>query len=74
MVPRQRHAEVVTTVAALALLIWLYLLLALGRFWHSEPELEPTAPVTAPPTPANPAAIRGIDCAMRPAVADPSAG
>ena len=26
-----------TTLAALALLIWLYLLLEHGRFWHSEP-------------------------------------
>jgi hopene-associated glycosyltransferase HpnB len=37
-----------TTLAALALLIWLYLLLAHGRFWHSEPELAPSRPDAAP--------------------------
>jgi hopene-associated glycosyltransferase HpnB len=37
-----------TTLAALALLIWLYLLLAHGRFWHSEPELTPSRPDAAP--------------------------
>jgi hopene-associated glycosyltransferase HpnB len=37
-----------TTLAALALLIWLYLLFAHGRFWHSEPELTPSRPDAAP--------------------------
>jgi hopene-associated glycosyltransferase HpnB len=37
-----------TTLAALALLIWLYLLLAHGRFWHSGPELTPSRPDAAP--------------------------
>lgn len=37
-----------TTLAALALLIWLYLLLAHGRFWHSEPELTASRPDAAP--------------------------
>jgi hopene-associated glycosyltransferase HpnB len=32
----------------LALLIWLYLLLAHGRFWHSGPELAPARPRAAP--------------------------
>jgi hypothetical protein len=41
----------VTTLTVLSLAIWLYLLLAHGRFWHSEPELTPvrstaTTPVT----------------------------
>jgi hopene-associated glycosyltransferase HpnB len=34
----------VTTLAALSLLIWLYLLLAHGRFWRSGPALEPARP------------------------------
>ena len=38
-----------TTLAALSLLIWLYLLLAHGRFWQSGPELAPARPVVAPP-------------------------
>ena len=38
-----------TTVAMLAMAIWLYLLLAHGRFWHSGPELAPAKPMTAPP-------------------------
>jgi hopene-associated glycosyltransferase HpnB len=38
-----------TTLAALSLLIWLYLLLAHGRFWHSGPELAPARPAVAPP-------------------------
>jgi hopene-associated glycosyltransferase HpnB len=38
-----------TTLAALALLIWLYLLLAHGRFWQSGPELAPSRPIAAPP-------------------------
>src|ERR1700684_629699 len=38
-----------TTLAVLSLLIWLYLLLAHGRFWHSGPELAPERPVAAPP-------------------------
>lgn len=38
-----------TTLAALSLLIWLYLLLAHGRFWHSGPELVPARPIRAPP-------------------------
>jgi hopene-associated glycosyltransferase HpnB len=37
-----------TTVAALAMAIWLYLLLAHGRFWHSGPELVPARPMSAP--------------------------
>lgn len=37
-----------TTLAALALLIWLYLLLAHGHFWQSGPELAPSRPVAAP--------------------------
>ena len=39
-----------TTLAGLSLLIWLYLLLAHGRFWQSGPELAPRAPpLSAPP-------------------------
>jgi len=38
-----------TTIATLAMAIWLYLLLAHGRFWHSGPELAPAKPTTAPP-------------------------
>lgn len=38
-----------TTLAAVSLLIWLYLLLAHGRFWHSGPELAPARPATTPP-------------------------
>jgi hopene-associated glycosyltransferase HpnB len=38
-----------TAFAALSLLIWLYLLLAHGRFWQSGPELAPTRPIAAPP-------------------------
>ena len=41
---------------ALACLIWLYLLLGHGRFWHSGPELPP-APTASTPTPAPPVAI-----------------
>ncbi len=37
-----------TTTAALALLIWLYLLLAHGRFWQSGPELALARPIAAP--------------------------
>jgi len=37
-----------TTVATFAIAIWLYLLLAHGRFWHSEPELSPSRPDAAP--------------------------
>jgi len=37
-----------TVLATLALLIWLYLLLAHGRFWQSGPELAPSRAVTAP--------------------------
>lgn len=33
-----------TTLAALSLLIWLYLLAAHGRFWQSGPELAPARP------------------------------
>ncbi len=38
-----------TTAATLSLLIWLYLLLAHGRFWHSEPELASSRPALAAP-------------------------
>ena len=38
-----------TTLAVLSLLVWLYLLLAHGRFWQSGPELAPARPVEAPP-------------------------
>ena len=38
-----------TTLAVLSLLIWLYLLLAHGRFWQSGPELAPARPAAAPP-------------------------
>jgi hopene-associated glycosyltransferase HpnB len=38
-----------TTLAALSLLVWLYLLLAHGRFWQSGPQLAPARPVEAPP-------------------------
>jgi len=48
MVPRQWHVADVTTLTALSLLIWLYLLLAHGRFWRSGPALEPTRGVGAP--------------------------
>ncbi len=37
------------TLATLAMAIWLYLLLAHGRFWRSEPELVPAKPSTALP-------------------------
>ena len=37
-----------TTLATLSLLIWLYLLLAHGRFWQSGPEIAPARPTTAP--------------------------
>src|ERR1700759_151710 len=37
-----------TTLATLALLIWLYLLLAHGRFWQAGPQLMPARPVEAP--------------------------
>jgi hopene-associated glycosyltransferase HpnB len=37
-----------TTLAVMSLMIWLYLLLAHGRFWHSGPELAPERPVAAP--------------------------
>jgi hopene-associated glycosyltransferase HpnB len=37
-----------TTLAGLSLLIWLYLLLAHGRFWQSGPELVPARPVASP--------------------------
>lgn len=38
-----------TILASLALLIWLYLLLWHGRFWHSGPELAPATPAKAEP-------------------------
>jgi hopene-associated glycosyltransferase HpnB len=38
-----------TTLAGLSLLVWLYLLLAHGRFWQSGPELVPARPTVAPP-------------------------
>jgi hopene-associated glycosyltransferase HpnB len=37
-----------TTIAALSLLVWLYLLLAHGRFWQSGPELAPVRLAAAP--------------------------
>ena len=48
MVPCQWHAEV-TTLTVLALLIWVYLLLGHGRFWHSEPELPPVRSAASTP-------------------------
>ena len=38
-----------TTLALLSLLVWLYLLLAHGRFWQSGPELLAARPTVAPP-------------------------
>jgi hopene-associated glycosyltransferase HpnB len=38
-----------TLLATLSLLAWIYLLLGHGRFWRSDPELEPASPITAPP-------------------------
>ena len=38
-----------TTLAALSLLIWLYLLLVHGRFWQYGPELAPARPLVAAP-------------------------
>ncbi len=38
-----------TTLAALSLLIWLYLVFAHGRFWRSAPELPPARPDVTPP-------------------------
>jgi hopene-associated glycosyltransferase HpnB len=38
-----------TALAVLSLLIWLYLLVAHGRFWQSGPELAPALPAAAPP-------------------------
>ena len=40
---------IMTTLTVLSLLIWLYLLLAHGRFWHSGPELAPARPTASPP-------------------------
>jgi hopene-associated glycosyltransferase HpnB len=37
-----------TTLSAVSLLIWLYLLLPHGRFWQSGPELAPARPAEAP--------------------------
>ena len=37
-----------TTIALLSLSVWLYLLLAHGRFWSSRPELAPAVPVECP--------------------------
>jgi hopene-associated glycosyltransferase HpnB len=37
-----------TTIAALSLLVWAYLLFARGRFWQSGPELAPARPAGAP--------------------------
>jgi hopene-associated glycosyltransferase HpnB len=37
-----------TALAGVSLLIWLYLLLAHGRFWQSGPELAPERPVASP--------------------------
>jgi hopene-associated glycosyltransferase HpnB len=48
MVPGQRHAADMTTLAVLSLLVWLYLLAAHGRFWQSGPELSPRRATTAP--------------------------
>ena len=43
-----------TTLAALSLLVWLYLLLAHGRFWRSGPALEPAvASGAAAPSPSS---------------------
>ena len=38
-----------TTLAALSLLIWLYLVAAHGRFWQAGPLLAPARPTIAPP-------------------------
>ena len=38
-----------TTLTVLALLIWVYLLLGHGRFWHSEPELPPVRSAASTP-------------------------
>lgn len=38
-----------TVVAALALLVWVYLLFGHGRFWQGDPLLEAARPDTAPP-------------------------
>ena len=35
-------------VALLSLLVWVYLVLAHGRFWASAPELPPAAPTEVP--------------------------
>jgi hopene-associated glycosyltransferase HpnB len=35
-------------IVALSFVIWLYLLLLHGKFWHSTPELKPAVPHTAP--------------------------
>ena len=35
-------------IAILALCIWLYLCLAHGRFWRSEPQLAPAVPAQCP--------------------------
>ena len=40
---------IMTTLTVLSLLIWLYLVLAHGRFWHSGPELAPARPTASPP-------------------------
>jgi hopene-associated glycosyltransferase HpnB len=39
----------VTALAALALAVWVYLLLGHGRFWQSGPMLQPAAPASCPP-------------------------
>lgn len=38
-----------TTAATLSVVIWVYLLFAHGRFWHSEPELAPSRPTVGVP-------------------------
>lgn len=49
MVPREWHAEVMTTLAVLSLIIWLYLIFLHGQFWQAGPVLTARVPASAPP-------------------------
>ena len=48
LVPRRRPPARMTVVAAVALLVWVYLLAAHGRFWQAGPVLEPAQPAERP--------------------------
>ncbi len=48
MVPRKRDAAGMTILAVLALMIWIYLIFARGRFWRAGPVLSVAYPLTTP--------------------------